>query len=117
MLDEAMTLLPKMKENDCLPDLITYKMLLGALLVKREIDKAENLLHVMIDSGDELYFFFFSDVDDSKDTWSVVGKVLRKWVVRIKAAPYAVWKVGMLLADEKGSRIEVSQHTKISLTN
>ncbi|KAI9116977.1 hypothetical protein K1719_011976 [Acacia pycnantha] len=25
-----------------------------------------------------------------------------------KAAPYAVWKVGMLLADEKGSRIEVS---------
>ncbi|KAI9127160.1 hypothetical protein K1719_001719 [Acacia pycnantha] len=56
---------------------------------------------------DELYFFF-SDVDDSNDTWSVVGKVLRKWVVRRKAAPYAVWKVGMLLADEKGSRIEVS---------
>ncbi|KAI9094473.1 hypothetical protein K1719_026698 [Acacia pycnantha] len=53
-------------------------------------------------------FFFFPDVDDSKDTWSVVGKVLRKWVVRRKAAPYAVWKVGMLLADEKGSRIEVS---------
>ncbi|KAI9127027.1 hypothetical protein K1719_001586 [Acacia pycnantha] len=46
-------------------------------------------------------YTFFSDVDDSKDTWSVVGKVLRKWVVRRKAAPYAVWKVGMLLADEK----------------
>ncbi|KAI9084919.1 hypothetical protein K1719_033092 [Acacia pycnantha] len=53
-------------------------------------------------------YTFFSDVDDSKDTWSVVAKVLRKWVVRRKAAPYAVWKVGMLLADEKGSRVEVS---------
>ncbi|KAI9079524.1 hypothetical protein K1719_038496 [Acacia pycnantha] len=52
--------------------------------------------------------YTFFDVDDSKDTWSVVGKVLRKWVVRRKVAPYAVWKVGMLLADEKGSRIEVS---------
>ncbi|KAI9121861.1 hypothetical protein K1719_007251 [Acacia pycnantha] len=51
MLDEAMILLPKMKENDCLPDLITYKMLLGALLAKRENDKAEKLLHEMIDSG------------------------------------------------------------------
>ncbi|KAI9119534.1 hypothetical protein K1719_009410 [Acacia pycnantha] len=46
-------------------------------------------------------YTFFSNVDNSKDTWSVVGKVLRKWVVRRKAAPYAVWKVGMLLADER----------------
>ncbi|KAI9097605.1 hypothetical protein K1719_025376 [Acacia pycnantha] len=50
---------------------------------------------------------FFSDVNDTKDTWSILAKVLRKWSVKRKAAPYAVWKVGMLLADEKGSRIEV----------
>ncbi|KAI9077236.1 hypothetical protein K1719_040807 [Acacia pycnantha] len=40
-------------------------------------------------------FFFFSDIDDSKDTWSVVAKVLRKWVVRKKATPYPIWKIGM----------------------
>ncbi|KAI9072381.1 hypothetical protein K1719_045662 [Acacia pycnantha] len=51
---------------------------------------------------------YFSDVNDTKDTWSVVAKVLRKWVVKKKVAPYAVWKIGMLLADEKGIRIEVS---------
>ncbi|KAI9092231.1 hypothetical protein K1719_027731 [Acacia pycnantha] len=39
---------------------------------------------------------------------AIFAKVLRKWVVRRKVAPYAVWKVGMLLADEKGSRVEVS---------
>ncbi|KAI9077464.1 hypothetical protein K1719_040583 [Acacia pycnantha] len=50
---------------------------------------------------------FFSDVNDTKDTWSILAKVLRKWSVKRKVAPYAVWKVGMLLADEKGSRIEV----------
>ncbi|KAI9117028.1 hypothetical protein K1719_012027 [Acacia pycnantha] len=51
---------------------------------------------------------FFSDVNDTKDTWSILAKVLRKWSVKRKVAPYAVWKVGMLLADENGSRIEVS---------
>ncbi|KAI9113983.1 hypothetical protein K1719_015234 [Acacia pycnantha] len=51
---------------------------------------------------------FFSDVDDSKDTWSVVAKVLRKWVVRKKAAPYPIWKIGMILVDEMESTIEVS---------
>ncbi|KAI9114338.1 hypothetical protein K1719_014566 [Acacia pycnantha] len=51
---------------------------------------------------------FFSDVNDTKDTWSILAKVLRKWSVKRKVAPYAVWKVGMLLVDEKGSRIEVS---------
>ncbi|KAI9077071.1 hypothetical protein K1719_040893 [Acacia pycnantha] len=50
---------------------------------------------------------FFSDVNDTKDTWSILAKVLRKWSVKRKVAPYAVWKVGMLLADEKGSIIEV----------
>ncbi|KAI9128729.1 hypothetical protein K1719_000212 [Acacia pycnantha] len=44
---------------------------------------------------------YFSDVNDTKDTWSVVAKVLRKWVVKKKAAPYAVWKIGMLLAVKK----------------
>ncbi|KAI9126313.1 hypothetical protein K1719_002734 [Acacia pycnantha] len=43
----------------------------------------------------------FSDVNDSKDTWTVHAKVLRKWVVRRKATPYAVWKIGMLLVDEE----------------
>ncbi|KAI9081841.1 hypothetical protein K1719_036103 [Acacia pycnantha] len=57
----------------------------------------------------------FSDVNDTKGTWSVVSKVLRKWVVKRKAAPYAVWKIGMLLSDEKGTRIEVSATHKKSI--
>ncbi|KAI9108551.1 hypothetical protein K1719_020435 [Acacia pycnantha] len=51
---------------------------------------------------------FFSDANDTKDTWSILAKVLQKWSIKRKVAPYAMWKVGMLLADEKGSRIEVS---------
>ncbi|KAI9118193.1 hypothetical protein K1719_010525 [Acacia pycnantha] len=51
---------------------------------------------------------FLADVDDSKDTWSVVAKVIRKWVVRKKAAPYPIWKIGMILADEMDTRMEVS---------
>ncbi|KAI9122213.1 hypothetical protein K1719_006902 [Acacia pycnantha] len=43
----------------------------------------------------------FSDVNDSKDTWTVHAKVLRKWVERRKAAPYTVWKIGMILVDEE----------------
>ncbi|KAI9107197.1 hypothetical protein K1719_021806 [Acacia pycnantha] len=51
----------------------------------------------------------FSDVNDSKDTWTVHAKVLRKWVVRRKVAPYyAVWKIGMILIDEELTMIEVS---------
>ncbi|KAI9125463.1 hypothetical protein K1719_002881 [Acacia pycnantha] len=49
----------------------------------------------------EMNKIFFSDVNDTKDTWSILAKVLRKWSVKRKAAPYAVWKVGMLLDDEK----------------
>ncbi|KAI9128986.1 hypothetical protein K1719_000469 [Acacia pycnantha] len=44
---------------------------------------------------------FFADVNDSKDTWTVHAKVLRKWVVRRKTSPYAVWKIGMILVDEE----------------
>ncbi|KAI9081191.1 hypothetical protein K1719_036950 [Acacia pycnantha] len=43
---------------------------------------------------------FFSDVNDTKDTWSILAKVLQKWSVKRKVVPYA--------GDEKGSRIEVS---------
>ncbi|KAI9078624.1 hypothetical protein K1719_039373 [Acacia pycnantha] len=32
----------------------------------------------------------FSNVNDTKDTWTVHAKVLRKWFVRRKAAPYAL---------------------------
>ncbi|KAI9096838.1 hypothetical protein K1719_025821 [Acacia pycnantha] len=76
--------------------------------VKMVRTDGQTTFHSHSDISEAMNYTFFSDVDDSKDTWSVVGKVLRKWVVRRKAAPYAVWKVGMLLADEKGSRIEVS---------
>ncbi|KAI9082920.1 hypothetical protein K1719_035063 [Acacia pycnantha] len=51
---------------------------------------------------------FLADVGDSKDTWSVVAKVIRKWVVRKKASPYPIWKIGMILADEMDTRMEVS---------
>ncbi|KAI9087304.1 hypothetical protein K1719_030774 [Acacia pycnantha] len=43
----------------------------------------------------------FADVNDIKDTWTVHAKVLRKWVVRRKTSPYAVWKIGMILVDEE----------------
>ena len=43
----------------------------------------------------------FKDVNDSKDTWSVHVKVLRKWFVRKKVASYHVWKIRMILIDEE----------------
>ncbi|KAI9116267.1 hypothetical protein K1719_012434 [Acacia pycnantha] len=50
----------------------------------------------------------FSAINDSKETWSVHAKVLRKWVVKRKTPPFAVWKIGMLLVDEELTRVEVA---------
>ncbi|KAI9113959.1 hypothetical protein K1719_015210 [Acacia pycnantha] len=38
----------------------------------------------------------FSAINDSKETWSVHAKVLRKWVVRRKTSPFAVWKIDVI---------------------
>ncbi|KAI9106557.1 hypothetical protein K1719_022085 [Acacia pycnantha] len=35
----------------------------------------------------------FSAINDRKETWSVHAKVLRKWVVKRKTSPFAVWKI------------------------
>ncbi|XP_028764311.1 replication protein A 70 kDa DNA-binding subunit-like [Neltuma alba] len=46
------------------------------------------------------------DINNSKETWTIVARVLRKWVSYKKAPPYAPWRIGMLLVDEQGSRIK-----------
>ncbi|XP_028752879.1 uncharacterized protein LOC114712501 [Neltuma alba] len=46
------------------------------------------------------------DINDSKDTWTIVARVLRKWIAYKKTPPYAPWRIGLLLVDEQGYRIE-----------
>ncbi|KAI9121884.1 hypothetical protein K1719_007274 [Acacia pycnantha] len=53
MLDEAMTLLAKMKENNCLPNSITYTKLLEALLERKD---ARGLLKAAIRDPDPVVF-------------------------------------------------------------
>ena len=60
-----------------------------------------HLFHTILTQCVQEMKILFSDVNDSKETWTVHAKVLRKWVVRRKAAPYAVWKIGMILVDEE----------------
>ena len=54
----------------------------------------------------------FSTIDDTSDAWSFHAKVLRKWVVRRKAAPHPVWKVGMILVDKDLTQVEVAATQK-----
>ncbi|XP_054790675.1 pentatricopeptide repeat-containing protein At5g02860-like [Prosopis cineraria] len=51
LFDESLTLLSKMKESGCLPNFVTFGMLIQALLRKNENDRATILLYEMIDRG------------------------------------------------------------------
>ncbi|XP_028796393.1 replication protein A 70 kDa DNA-binding subunit D-like [Neltuma alba] len=55
------------------------------------------------------------DVDDSKDTWCVVARVLRKWIMAKKTPPFDIFKVGMILVDEQGYRVEAFMSQKAQL--
>ncbi|XP_028754430.1 uncharacterized protein LOC114713918 [Neltuma alba] len=48
------------------------------------------------------------DIDCSKETWCIIVRMLRKWTVAKKSPPFDVWKVSMILSDEKGDRIKAS---------
>ncbi|KAI9116980.1 hypothetical protein K1719_011979 [Acacia pycnantha] len=61
-------------------------------------------------------FTLFSAINDSKETWSVHAKVLRKWVVKRKTPPFAVWKIGMLLVDEEDQRRESDVIKKLNFS-
>ncbi|RHN51685.1 putative pentatricopeptide [Medicago truncatula] len=51
LFDEAMTLLEKMEDNGCTPDVVTYETIIYALFKNDENDKAEKLLREMITRG------------------------------------------------------------------
>lgn len=51
LFDEALVLQSKMEDSGCIPDATTFDISIRALLVKNENDKAEKLLHEMIDIG------------------------------------------------------------------
>ncbi|XP_054796549.1 replication protein A 70 kDa DNA-binding subunit A-like isoform X2 [Prosopis cineraria] len=52
------------------------------------------------------------DINDDKETWSIVARVIRKWPLKRKDPPFAVWGITMVLMDEKGCRIEAGVQNK-----
>ena len=51
MFDEALAMKSKMEENGCIPDAVTFEIIIRSLFVKDQNDKAEKLLHEMIAKG------------------------------------------------------------------
>ncbi|KAF7834555.1 putative pentatricopeptide repeat-containing protein [Senna tora] len=51
LLDEAVALLSKMEDNNCLPDVVTFGTIISAMLKKNKSDKAEELHLEMIARG------------------------------------------------------------------
>nr|AFK39839.1 unknown [Medicago truncatula] len=51
LLDESLVLLSKMEENGCIPDAVTYEIIICSLFDKDKNDKAEKLLREMITRG------------------------------------------------------------------
>ena len=50
-LDEALSLMSLMEDNNCTPDTVTYETLVRALFENGENDEAVKLLREMIDKG------------------------------------------------------------------
>lgn len=48
LLDEALTLLANMKDNGCIPNAITFEVMIHALFEKDENDKTEELLSEIV---------------------------------------------------------------------
>jgi pentatricopeptide repeat protein len=51
LFDEALALLTKMKDNSCIPNAVTYEIIIHSLFNKGENDKAEKLLREFIAIG------------------------------------------------------------------
>jgi pentatricopeptide repeat protein len=51
LFDEVFTFLSKMEDNGCIPDAVTYEIVIRALFEKGKIDMAEKLLCEMIVRG------------------------------------------------------------------
>ena len=51
LLDEALAMLSKMEDKGCIPNAVTFEILICALFEKDGNDKAEKLLHEMIARG------------------------------------------------------------------
>jgi len=51
LFDESLALLSKMEENVCIPNALTYEIIIRSLFDKDENDKAEKLLREMITRG------------------------------------------------------------------
>ncbi|XLT47490.1 hypothetical protein HN873_040094 [Arachis hypogaea] len=78
LIDEAMVLFSKMKENSCLPNAATYETLIRALLVRNKNEQAVKLLREMISKG----LLMGSSNEDSKFmTPREVGQIL-EWESR-----------------------------------
>jgi pentatricopeptide repeat protein len=51
LFDEALALLSKMKDNNCIPNAATYEIIIHSLFNKDENDKAEKLVREVIARG------------------------------------------------------------------
>ena len=51
MFDEALAMKSKMEDNGCIPNAVTFEIIIRSLFEKDENDKAEKLLHEMIAKG------------------------------------------------------------------
>ena len=41
------------------------------------------------------------NIDNSKETWVIVARVIKKWEVHRRTPPFPVWKLALMLMDEE----------------
>lgn len=41
------------------------------------------------------------NLDNSKETWVITARVIKKWEVHRRTPPFPVWKLSMMLLDEE----------------
>nr|GMD95861.1 putative pentatricopeptide repeat-containing protein At1g12700, mitochondrial [Ipomoea batatas] len=81
-LDEALELLRKMEKNDCLPDTVTYNVILQEFVREKKWHEANLLLDEMVGKGislDRCTFFFLNDLLALKTGDETVLKVIQKF--------------------------------------
>nr|GMC78826.1 putative pentatricopeptide repeat-containing protein At1g12700, mitochondrial [Ipomoea batatas]GMD44334.1 putative pentatricopeptide repeat-containing protein At1g12700, mitochondrial [Ipomoea batatas]GME18830.1 putative pentatricopeptide repeat-containing protein At1g12700, mitochondrial [Ipomoea batatas] len=81
-LDEALELLRKMEKNDCLPNTVTYNVILQEFVREKKCHEANLLLDEMVGKGislDRCTFFFLNDLLALKTGDETVLKVIQKF--------------------------------------
>nr|GLL49839.1 putative pentatricopeptide repeat-containing protein At1g12700, mitochondrial [Ipomoea trifida] len=81
-LDEALELLRKMEKNDCLPDTVTYNVILQEFVREKKCHEANLLLDEMVGKGisiDRCTFFFLNDLLALKTGDETVLKVIQQF--------------------------------------